>query len=77
MRTNSPNKSIYLAKLDYAVTSVSPLWSLQTDPSQATQSYSQVTFGGSSSITLESSLYVVAPVGSKYSISRISEDGAI
>jgi hypothetical protein len=77
MRTNSPSNSIYLAKLDYAATSWSPLWSLQTDPSQTTQSYSQVTFGGSSSTTLESSLYVVAPVDSKYSISRISEVGAI
>jgi hypothetical protein len=71
MRNNSPNKSIYLAKLDYAVTLVSPLWSLQTKPSQTTQSFSQVTFGGSSFTAFESSLYVVAPVDSKYSISRI------
>jgi hypothetical protein len=72
MRTNSPSNSIYLTKLDYEVASVSPLWSIQTDLSQTTQLYSEVTFGGSSSTTLESSLYVVAPVDSKYSISRIS-----
>jgi hypothetical protein len=31
LRTNIPDTSIYLAKIDYAATSVSPLWSLQTD----------------------------------------------
>jgi hypothetical protein len=77
MRTNSPNTSIYLAKLDYLATAVSPLWSLQTDPIQVTQPLSQITFGGSSSTTLETNLYVVVPVGNKYKVSRIAEDGAI
>lgn len=53
------------------------MWSLQTDPIQATQSFSQITFGGSSSTTLENTLYVVVPVELKYKISRIAEDGAI
>jgi hypothetical protein len=77
MRTNSANTSIYLAKIDYTQTSVSSLWSLQTDPTQATQSFSQITFGGSSSTTLENTLYVVVPVGTKYKVSRIAEDGTI
>jgi hypothetical protein len=77
MRTNSPNTSIYLAKLDYLATAVSPLWSLQTDTTQATQSFSQITFGGSSPTTLETNLYVVVPVDNKYKVSRIAEDGAI
>jgi hypothetical protein len=72
MRTNSPNTSIYLAKLDYATTSVSPLWSLQTNPSQVTISFSQITFGGISSATLEATLYVVVPVGTNYKVSRIA-----
>jgi hypothetical protein len=77
MRTNSPNTSIYFAKIDYTATSVSHLWSLQTDPIEITQSFSQITFGGSSSTSLETTLYVVVPVGNKYKISRIAEDGAI
>jgi hypothetical protein len=77
MRTDSQSTSIYLAKIDYTPTSVSPLWFLQTDTAQATQSFSQITFGGSSSTTLETSLYVVVPVGNKYKVSRIAEDGGI
>ena len=77
MRTNSPSTSIYLAKMDYIGTSASPLWSLRTDTIQATHSYSQIIFGGSSSTTLETNLFVVAPVANKYIVSRISENGAI
>jgi hypothetical protein len=77
IRTNSPDTSIYLAKLDYAATSVSHLWSLQTDPNKTTHSYSQITFGGSSPSTLEATLYVIIPVESKYKVSRITEDGEI
>ena len=77
MRTSSPSLSIYLAKLDYSAASVSPLWSLQTDPLQATQSYSQITFAGSTSATLESTVFVVVPVSNKFKVSRIGQDGAI
>jgi len=53
------------------------LWSLQTDPIQVTQSFSQITFGGSSSTSLEINLYVVVPVDNKYKVSRFAQDGAI
>jgi hypothetical protein len=66
-----------LAKLDYSSTAGTPLWSLKTDPLMATQTYSQITFGGSSSSNLEAILYVVVPVGNKYKVSRIAEVGAI
>jgi hypothetical protein len=66
-----------LAKLDYSSTAGTPLWSLKTDPLKVTQTYSQITFGGSSSSTLEAILYVVVPVGNKYKVSRIAEDGAV
>jgi len=77
LRTNIPDTSIYLAKIDYAAASVSPLWFLQTDPTKETQSYSQITFAGSSSTSLETALYVVVPVGEKFQVSRIAEDGGI
>jgi hypothetical protein len=77
MRTNSLTTSFYLAKINYTATEVSPLWSLQTDPIQDTQSYSQITFGGSSSTSLETSIYIVVPVGSNFKVSRIAENGTI
>jgi hypothetical protein len=66
MRTNSPDTSVYLAKFDYAATSMPILWSLQNNPAQMTKVFSQITYGGSSSITIEDSLYVVVPVGNIY-----------
>jgi hypothetical protein len=50
---------------------------LTIDPTQETQSFSQITFGGSSSTTLETILYVIVPVGIRYKVSRIAENGAI
>jgi hypothetical protein len=66
MRTNTPNTSVYLVKVDYTATSTSPLWSLKTDPAHVTKVFSQITYGGSSSTTIEDTLYVVVPIGSKY-----------
>jgi hypothetical protein len=77
IRTNNPNTSIYLAKFDYSATSSSPMWSIRTDPTQETQLFSQITFGGSSSTTLETTLYVIVPVGNRYKVSRIAQNGAI
>jgi hypothetical protein len=74
MRTDTPNTSIYLTRIDYSSTSESPLWSLQTNPSHTTKTFSQIIFGSTSSV-LEGSLYVVAPVGNRYQVSRVRYAG--
>jgi hypothetical protein len=48
---------------------------LKTDPTHTTRTFSQIIFGGSTSIDLEGSLYVVVPVGTRYQVSRIGIGG--
>jgi hypothetical protein len=76
MRAYSPNTYIYITKISFTA-SQPHLWSLQTSASEAPETSFQITFGGSTSPTLETSLYVVVPVGAKYKVSRISENGII
>jgi hypothetical protein len=75
LRTDSPNTSIYLTRIDYTSTSESPIWSLQTNPSHTTLLYPQIIFGGSTSSDSEGSLYVVVGVGTRYQVSRVRFGG--
>ena len=75
MRTFTPDTSIYLTRIDYTSTSESPSWSMRTDATLTTRTFSQITFGGSTSSGLEGSLYVVVPVGTRYQVSRIGIGG--